>query len=534
MKCSSASGALVTALVLSLPCGLVAQDTVQVRDSLQVQVETYVFGYALPPLEAGAVPVEMSLEEAIARALEVNLNVQSARLSPVIQDYALRVAQAAFATTVSGTYGYNNATSLSTSQLDGGNQTNTVRQTFNTSIAKPMPWYGGRFSVNFNNSRTQTDNSFATRNPSFSSQVNLSYTQPLLAGFKTDNQRAAVQTQTIQAQITDLQVLSQVEGIVGQVQEAYWALRAAIEQIEIQRRSLAEAEQLVEQNRIRLQLGRGTQYQVIQSQAQLASAQQALLNAEVQWRNREFAFKQLILGGATDPLLYETINPVDLPSVTPPSVDIQAAVATALDQRTDIRQQRQQQRISEVNLAVTRNGRLPDLNLTASYALQGVGGDLFDRSGLGGDPVLVQQGGYFDGLNSIADFEAPTWSLQLQASYPIGNTADEANLERARLQLRQQELALREQELAIVTQVTNSGLAVDNTFLQYQAAQRSREAAELNAAAEQVRFNVGAATNFELVAAQNQVTSARLAELQALIAHLNAAAAFERIQRVGS
>jgi outer membrane protein len=531
MKCSHASGAAVAALLLVLPAGLAGQD---VPDSLALEVETYEVGQARPPLDPGATLRNMTLEEAVSRALEVNLNIQSARLSPAIQNYAMRVAQAAFAARVNGTYGYNNSTSLSTSQLDGGSQTNTVRQTFNTSIAKPLPWYGGQVSLNFNNARTETDNSFVTRNPSYSSSVNLSFTQPLLAGFKTDNQRATLRTQAIQMQITDLEVLSQVENVIGQVQESYWALRSAIEQIEIQRRSLQQAEELVAQNRVRLQVGRGTEYQVIQSEAQLASAQQALLNAEIQWRSQELAFKQLILGGAGDPLLYQTINPVDLPSLTAPEVNIQSAVETALAQRTDIRSQRQQQQISEVNLAVTRNNRLPDLNLTANYSLQGVGGNLFDRSGLGGDPVLIQEGGYFDGINSIRDFEAPTWSLQLQASYPIGNNQAQANVERARLQLRQQELALREQELAVVTQVTSAGLAVDNTFLQYQAAQRSREAAEENAAAEQVRFNVGAATNFELVTAQNQVTEARLSELQALIAHLNAVAQFDRIQRVGN
>lgn len=86
----------------------------------------------------------------------------------------------------------------------------------------------------------------------------------------------------------------------------------------------------------------------------------------------------------------------------------------------------------------------------------------------------------------------------------------------------------------MVTQVTGAALAVDNTFLQYQASQRSREAAEENAAAEQVRFRVGATTNFELVTAQNQVTQARLSELQALIGHLNAVAEFDRVQRVGN
>lgn len=521
----------VAALALSQAAPLAAQDPVQAQLE---QGTPYVVGEALPPMDPGGTLVEMTLDEAVSRALEVNLIVQSIRLQPVIQDYALRVAQSAYATTLNGTYGYNNATSLSTSQLDGGAQINTVRQTFNTSIQKPMPWYGGRFSLNFNNARVETDNSFSTRNPSFSSNLNLSYTQPLLAGFRTDNQRAAVKTQEIQAQITDLQVLSQVESVVGLVQESYWALRASIEQIEIQRRSLIQAERLVEQNRIRFQVGRGTEYDIIQAEAQLASAQQALLGAEVTWRNRELAFKQLILGGAGDPLLSATLNPVDLPAVTAPEVDLDGAIQAALQQRTDILQQREQQRISEINLDVSRNSVLPDLNLTASYALAGVGGDLYDRSGLGGAPVLIQQGGYMDGLYSIRDFEAPTWSVQLSASYPLLNSGDKANLERARLQLRQQELAAREQELIVVTQVTGAGLAVDNTFLQYQAAQRSREAAEQNAAAEQVRFNVGATTNFELVAAQNQVTSARLAELQALIAHLNAVAEFERIQRVGN
>jgi outer membrane protein TolC len=317
------------------------------------------------------------------------------------------------------------------------------------------------------------------------------------------------------------------------VREAYWGLRAAIEQIEIQRRSLAQAAELVAQNRVRLQVGRGTQYQVIQSEAQLASAEQALLNAEITWRSRELAFKQLLLAGPDDPLLGQTLNPVELPVAVEPTVDLEAAVQAAMDQRADLRQQREQRRISEVDLDVTRNDRLPTVNLTAAYALQGVGGNLFDRPELGGAPVLIEQGGYLDGLGSIADFDTPTWSLTLNASYPIGNTAGEANLERARLQLRQEEMALRAQELAVVTQVTSAGLAVDNTYLQYRAAQRSREAAEQNAAAEAVRFDVGAATNFELVTAQNALTLARLSELQALIDHLNAVAAFDRVQRVG-
>lgn len=497
-------------------------------------VEPYTVGEARPPVGPGVTLTSMTLQEAIDRALEVNLNLQSARLNPVIQDYNLRSAQAAFSPTLSGTFGFNNSTSLSTSQLDGGSSITSERATFNTSISKLLSWSGGRFSANFNNARTETNNSFATRNPSYSSSLNLSYSQPLLAGFTIDNQRAALRTQQIQSQITDLQLETQAANIVLQVQNAYWALRAAIEQIEIQRLSLAQAEQLLAENQVREQLGRATEFQVIQTEAQVASAQQALLNAEITWRNRELALKQLLLDGAGDPLLTATLNPVDLPTLVDTEVDLDDAIQRALAQRTDIRQQEQQLRISEVNLDVSRSNKLPTLDLTASYSLAGVGGDLFQRGDLGGDPVLVAAGGYTDGLQSIADFEAPTWNLSLNASYPLGTNSQAAALERARLQYRQQELALRNQELGIVTQVTSAGLAVQNTFLQYEAAQRSRVAAEQNVSAELARFEVGVATNFELVTAQNSLTTARLSELQALINHINAVAEFQRVQQVGN
>jgi outer membrane protein TolC len=276
-----------------------------------------------------------------------------------------------------------------------------------------------------------------------------------------------------------------------------------------------------------------TQLQLVQAEAQVASAEQALLNAEIQWRNQEFAFKRLLLAGADDPLLQETVNPTDQPTLVEQAVDIDAAIERGLRERTDIRQQRQQREISDVNLAVSRSSTLPDLNLTASYSLQGVGGNLFDRGELGGDPVLIERGSYWDGIQSITDFDTPTWGLSLSASYPIGTNSAKVNLERARLQLTQADLALRSQELAIVTQVTSAGLAVRNSFLQLEAARRSREAAERNVEAELLRFDVGVATNYEVVQAQDALTSARLAELRAIINHVNAVAEFERVQRVG-
>jgi outer membrane protein TolC len=274
--------------------------------------------------------------------------------------------------------------------------------------------------------------------------------------------------------------------------------------------------------------------ELFQAEAQVASAQQALLNAQIQWTNSEMAFKRLLVNGPDDPLLEQTVNPTDqLPSFQQLEVDIEAAIQVALRDRTDIRQQRQRRQIAELNLDVTRDASRPDVNLTAGYSLQGVGGDLFDRSGLGGAAQLIQEGGYMDGLRSIADFDTPTWNVGLNFSYPLGMKAAKANLERAELQLRQSDLALRSQELAITTEVTNAGLAVRNTYLQLEAARRTREAAERSAEAELRKFGVGVSTNFQVVQVQNSLTSARLSELRAMINYINAIAEFERVQKVG-
>lgn len=497
-------------------------------------VEPYEVGTALPPIAEGDVVVEMTLQQAIDRALLSNLNIQNVRLNPVLQRFALRQARTAFNPTFSTNLGYNNSSNPAVSQLDGGQTITNERITFNTSFGQAIPWYGGRLNMNFNNSRNETNNRFATFNPSYSSSLNLSLTQPLLAGFAMDNQRAAIETQAIQAEVSDLQVEAQVASITNLVLERYWTLRASIEQIEIQRQSLELAQETLAQNEVRLQAGQGTDVQVIQAEAQVASAEQSLLNAEVQWTNAELSFKQLLMDGASDPLLGQRIVPTQLPNVEDQDVDIDSAIERALGTRLDLRQTRRQLDVAEVNLRVTESNALPQLNLSASYSLVGVGGDLFERSNLGGDPVLVAPGGFQDALSAIAGREQPTWNLGLNGSYPIGTNPNGLALERAELQLQQQNLDLRSQELNIVTQVTAAGLTVRNTFLQYEAAQRNADASELSLEAELARFQVGVSTNFEVVQAQNQLTSARLQVLQALINHVNAIANFEQVQVVGN
>jgi outer membrane protein TolC len=273
--------------------------------------------------------------------------------------------------------------------------------------------------------------------------------------------------------------------------------------------------------------------QMLQAEAQVASAEQSRLGAEIQWRNQELSFKRLLVGGPNDPLLVQTLIPTSAPTLLFQEPDIDAAVAIALEQRTDLRQSRNNREISSLNLAVTNNNTRPDLNLTAAYSVQGTGGDRYQRVGLGGDLELVEPGGYTTGLRSLLDRNTPTWSINLNFSYPIGNKGSRASLRRAELQLEQTDLSIRSQELGVVIEVTNAGLNVRDTFLLLEAAQRSRDVSERAAEVEATRFGVGASTNYEVTQARDSLTSARLSELRAIINYVNAVAEFELVQYIG-
>jgi outer membrane protein TolC len=525
--------AVVTAL--AVPALGWAQTGQSSATSGGIQIQTqdrYVVGRALPPEVAGAQRLDMTLEQAIERALEKNLDIKSARLTPQMQDYTLQAARANFRPTLNGNYSYRNSSQQSTSQLDGGARVTSQVNSFGTSMSQRLPWQGGQVSFNFNNSRNSSTSAFSTRNPSYSSNLSFQYTQPLLAGRTIDNQRNSLRTGEIQKQITDIALLRQVETIKNQVRQRYWALRQAIELIEIQRRSLDLSNRQLADNKIKVEIGTMAEIDLVQQEANIAQGEQSLLAAEVAWRNAELAFKRLLVDSTEDEFFRSTINPVDQPSFAVTEVDIPAAVQRAIAERTDIVTARQQLRISELNMELSKNGIMPSLGLTASYQLAGVGGPLFSRSGLGGAAVLVEDGGYVDALRSIAGFDTPTWQLALNFSKPLGLSAAKANHLRSELSFEQQETQLKATELDIQTAVTTAGLDVRSTYLQLLAAQKTREAAERSLDAELTRFQVGMSTNFQVIQLQNQLTSARNNELSATIRYINAVAEFDRVQRI--
>jgi outer membrane protein TolC len=466
--------------------------------------------------------VDMTADEAVARALENNVTLAAQRLTPQTFDYSLAATRAFYRPTVTSTVSNASATQLGRLTTDGGEKTNQDTTNWNAGLTQQSRWYGGSFQMNWNNNRLASTQNTAIFNPAYTSLFQASYTQPLLANRKIDNTRATLLTTQISQDISELDLQGTTASIVAQVRNAYYDLVFAILNLEAQRASLDLASKLVQDNRARVEIGTMAPIDIVQAQAEEATRRQVVVNAEATLQNTELLLKRLIVSGTEDPLWTATINAVDRPAPQPEAIDLEGAVRNALTNRTDLRTQYKNVDSANVTLRSLTNQTLPNLNLVGTYRLDG-------RGGSPTNPALLPSG-WWDALGGIGNFDAPTWTVQLNFSYPLGTSAADANKARQELVIRQNQTQIKGTELQIATEVTAAAIAIRNSLEAIQAATAARELSQKRYEAAQSKLDVGMATNFEVVQAQRDLADARNQELREHLSYRRALVDFQRVQ----
>ena len=476
--------------------------------------------------------LDLTLEDAIARALERNLDIAVERLNPQVVDLTLAQQLSAYRPTFDTSFSNNSRTTPSSSQLDGGESVVSSRAVINAGITQAVAWGGGRYTVDFNNNRSTSNNFFSGFNPNYQSSFQMSYTQPLLRGFKIDSTRQQIQVTRINRDIADIDLRQTMTNTVSSVRNAYWDLVYATQTLAVQRQALELAETLIRDNEARVEIGTMAPIDVVQARSEAAARRQTLAQAEQNLATAELALKELIVGGTDDEYWAATLNPVDLPTLDVQPIDLEAAIRSALDERTDIARSRRQLDINNVNLSSMSNNRLPAVDLVGSYQLQGQGGTRLIRGGfLGGNVEQTIPGGIGDAFNQMFDAAFPVWTVQLNVSYPIGQSAADAEYARARIQVQQVQAQLRQLGLQVATEVTNAVLQIQGIARRIEASIAARELAEEQLAAEQSKFGAGMSTNFFVVQAQRDLATAQDTELRAILDQQKALVEFDRVQR---
>jgi outer membrane protein TolC len=487
-----------------------------------------------PPPAPGA-RVELTLDAAVERALDRNLDLAVERLNPQTFDFSLAALDATYRPNFVSAFGVRSQTAFTRSQTAGGDILTTETLTGNNGISQNVRWGGGSYAVAFNNNRQEQSDLFATRNPVLNTSLTAAFSQPLLRNLRTDATRTQLKITRINQEMSETDLRATVVRTVANVRNAYWDLVFAIQAEEVAQNSLALATKLVEDNRARVEVGTLAPLDVTQAEAEQAQRRQAVAQARATRGTAELSLKRLIVNGTEDPFWTATIEPVDRPTYSTETIDVQGAVRRALTSRTDLERSKKQLESNDISIRSLSDAQLPALDLTASYGVAGIGGTQFVRppgSPLGAPPTQILPSGFGDALSLLRDARAPTWNFFLNFSYPIGTSPAEAATARARVQ-RQQTLAQsRQLELQIATEVTNAALLVDTNRERLQASTAAKDLAQLRLEAEQSRFDVGLSTNFFVVQAQRDLRDAQNAELRALLDYRRAQVDFERVQEI--
>jgi outer membrane protein TolC len=516
---------------LPLPANLFAGQAIAGQAPVPVPVPT--------SAETSGPRVTLTLEDAVKRALENNLDIAVQRINQQTYDVNIASIRSVYSPVLTSTVNSQTSKFASTSTISGaatGTAISNDTFVFNGAFTQDVPWGGGNFAANLDNRRQATSSLTATVNPQYTPTWSAQYSQPLLRDFRIDNTRQQLLVTRINQQISDIQLQQTIVNTLANVRNAYWDYVFAVQSVEVSRQSLNLAEELFRNNQMKVEIGTMAPIDVVQAQSQAAQQRQALVTAEGTKRTAEITLKRLIVSGTNDPLWTSVIEPVDRPDFRPEPIDLTSATKRALSTRTDVLQARKTQEGNSVTLGFLENQKLPQVNLQTRYATTGIGGTQFITagSGINREVLDVIPGGYLDALSTLFRNRLPTWSVGLNISYNLGTSAADASVARARIQQNQIDVQLRQLELGVTSDVNNAAIQVQNGAESVQAAQVARDLAQQQLDAENSKFGVGMSTNFQVVQAQRDLVTAQHNELRAVLAYRRSIVEFERVQQTGN
>ena len=484
----------------------------------------------------GRTVVPITLEDAVKFALERNLDIAVQRLNPEINDIAYASLKSIYHPALTSTVSTQSTTTPSTSTLSGSDSVGSGivsgATIYNGGIAQSIPWGGGSFNVALNNNRQTTASANVLFNPTFNTNWSGSYLQPLFRNFRIDATRRSLQVTKINRDISDLQLRATITNTLSNVRNAYWDYVFAVQAVEVAQKSLDLASNLVRDNQTRVEVGTMAPIDVVQAQSEQATRRQTLVAAQAAQRTTELVLKRLIVAGTQDPNWSARLDPTDRPDFRADPIDIEAAVRRALSERTDLEIAKKNIAANDVTLKYLVDQMRPQADLAATYGLVGLGGTQLLTSGTGVNRVVTGTvpGGYGDALSTLFGNNYPRWTLQLNMSYPLGVSAQEASVARARVQLNQVQAQTKQIELQVATDVTNAALTARSAVESVQAASAAREFAQKKLEAEQSKFEVGMSTNYFVVQAQRDLADAQNTELRQILNYRKSLVELERLQ----
>lgn len=466
-------------------------------------VEFFIFFNLLSPhtMYATTVPgkkLHLTLREAVVLALRFNTSVQIEDLQRIIDKFSLQVAEWQFDIhyNLTGSASYNHSVSAGT-RADSDSESITPGAT----LLVPL---GTLFSLQMVNSLSHSAPNPRYYNPS----LTFSMTQPLLQGFGPDITLAPLHTAENQELINRLNFQNILIQTITNVISQYIALVQAKYNIKVQKLSLKNSIDTLDQQKAMLKVGRIAASDLLQFQASVASQQLSLEQLEVSYLQQQ---RQLLITLGIDPTIsLEVSNDAHLPTENIPQLS--QCIDMALATNIGYQQQVLNVKNSQISLQVAADNQRPSLDLTASQTQGGGSGGLPDA----GIPSL------FNGRNSNS-------TVSLSLTVPIDDLSLQQSYLQAKIGLKQAELTLIETKRNLINDVTNAYYILLNQKEQITQAELAVKLAQqtLNIALAKLKY--GKVSPFEASTLQTNLLTAQINYITTVAAYVTNLATLDQV-----
>lgn len=549
-------------------CWLTVPAWAEEETPVEAQAEPEQAGLSGPTLHG---QLALSLQEAIAMAIENNLDVDIVRYDPPIADLDATAARGAYDPNLYGNFDYASTETPIASALQSGSRLVERQVSGAAGFRGLIPKLGWSYDLGYTGNRLQTTSSVSSLSPEYRTGVKGSLTMPVLKGFLWNEPWVQVKLTRIGSVLALAQFRQSVMDIVLTVENAYWNLAARRQELGVANKSLETSNALLGQTEAQYDVGVVSKVEVTESEAGVADREFRQITADNQFRTAQDDLIDLVLGPHLTPISTLEVSTTDrAEDYVSFELDAEDSARTAFENRPELDVARQIVEQQEIRLKFAKNSRLPQLDLVAAYGYQGLAGrtnpsePLFGGvtepqelpigtvgpASAGGLPVFgVQQVPVLDAngqripqqIQIGRDYRttdddffsadgAKQWNAGAILTFPLGNRTARANATASHLELRKARTQLRRQEQVIVTEVRKAVRDLGSALKGIKAAERRRVAAQEQQRAEQIRLEHGESTPFDVLQREEDLVEAESQRIGALQVYHSSVAALDRAE----
>src|SRR5258708_1949364 len=365
--------------------------------------------------------LELSVKSYLELVLRNNPDITIQRLSVDFNRNAITRSFGPFDPLASARFSATRSLSQSTNATSGATTLNQLLQPFSLGFQQTLQT-GTQYNILYSDNKASSNSQFATFNPSYNSNLNFNFAQPVLRGRGTYITRLPIMIARSRLRGAEYTFEDQLMQLITSAEQAYWAVVGARENLRVAEEGLKLFDSALKRAQRELELGAASPLDIFQPEQNFAQAQLQLTQSRFALALQEDVLRRQ-MGADLDPK-YRNMPIVLTEAVTAPEMgqmDREKFVETAFTRRPDLKAARQNLDLDDLNIKLTNNALRPNLALTGQYGASGTGGTQFVRSNVFGSTSQVTTiipGGISDALGQLFGFGQPTYGFALPLSLP--------------------------------------------------------------------------------------------------------------------